>query len=763
MLRDRRYGSGIGERLGFLPDSFQRTVPDAVWLHAVSVGEVLSAVELIRQLRRELPGSPVFVSCTTLAGREAAHAKLTGLADGVFFAPVDMVWIVRRVLRRIRPAVVVVLETEIWLNLYRETKRAGSGLVIVNGRISDKAWPSYQKWARFFAAALEFPDRILVQSEEQRRRYVQVGAPPERVAVAGNLKYDFNPRSGGVSEPVARWLASTTGPLWIAASTVAPEFEGDCDEDDAVLAAWSALRGVRLLIAPRKPERFDIVAGKLDRLGIRYARRTRLPENEDAPVLLLDSIGELGAVFVHADVVFMGGTLAHRGGHNILEPAASGRVVICGPHLENFAEIQAAFRAGGGIVEIADAAELGGAVQRVLAGAHADVGSRAQALAEQERGATTRAVNAIMQARWSALPRTQHLGLWLLSRLWLAGGWITRAVTGTERLPVRVVSVGGLVMGGSGKTPVVRDIARTLAADGLSVAVLTRGYRRESAEPVTVLGRGTEAPVRLTGDEAQTILRDGASALGIGADRALAGRELIRRLGQPDLFLLDDGFQHARVARDRDIVVLDGLDPLAGGGVFPLGRMREPLVALRRAHAVIITRAEGRRFDGLLRELDRINPSLTVVLAETEPRAFVNVRTGERDAVETWRGRSVAAFCGLGNPEGFRRTLQTLGVDVPRFTAFPDHHRYSQEDIVALRTTQATLVTTEKDAVKLGEIGEDIWYLEVGLKYKAGRLRGRQASGSEPTDYCWMSVSTSQVVHSLVQSSSPMPPMNFAD
>ncbi|MDZ4800801.1 MAG: glycosyltransferase N-terminal domain-containing protein, partial [Bryobacteraceae bacterium] len=294
IFRDRRYAKHIGERFGALPASFERTVPDTVWLHAVSVGEVLSAVALIRQIRQELKGCTVFVSCTTLAGRDAAESKLAGLADGVFFAPLDLVWAVRKVIRRIRPAVLVVMETEIWPNLYREAKRAGVGLVVVNGRISDKAFPSYQRWAGLFGAVLSLPDRILVQSEEQRRRYLALGAPTDRVAVGGNLKYDFDPLGASVSAPVAAWLArSGTGRLWIAASTVGPEFDGDCDEDDAVLLAYEELDDVRIIVAPRRPERFDLVAAKLEAKWVRFARRTRLPENEDAPVLLLDSVGEL--------------------------------------------------------------------------------------------------------------------------------------------------------------------------------------------------------------------------------------------------------------------------------------------------------------------------------------------------------------------------------------------------------------------------------------------------------------------------------------
>ena len=182
---------------------------------------------------------PIYVSTTTLAGRATADQKLAGLADGVFFAPLDYRSMVRRVLRRLRPALVVVLETEIWPNLYRESKRAGASLMIVNGRISDRALPRYRRWRGFFRHVLCWPDAILAQSEEDARRFVIAGAPPDRVRVAGNLKYDFTPPASGIAPEIARFL-DRIGPreIWIAASTMAPMTAGDVDEDDAVLAAF---------------------------------------------------------------------------------------------------------------------------------------------------------------------------------------------------------------------------------------------------------------------------------------------------------------------------------------------------------------------------------------------------------------------------------------------------------------------------------------------------------------------------------------------
>src|ERR1035441_9618674 len=183
-LRNRGYWRSLPQRFGFLPRSYRQTGPGAIWLHAVSVGEVLSALGFLRRLRAEFPHCGLFVSTSTLAGRAAADQKLRGLADGVFYAPVDSVFVVRRVLRAIKPSVVAIMETEIWPNLFREVKRTGAGLAIVNGRISDRAFPRYLRLGRVFPVVLAAVDTLLAQTEEMRQRFLALGA--ERVAVGGN-------------------------------------------------------------------------------------------------------------------------------------------------------------------------------------------------------------------------------------------------------------------------------------------------------------------------------------------------------------------------------------------------------------------------------------------------------------------------------------------------------------------------------------------------------------------------------------------------
>ena len=201
-LGNRAYWRSLPQRFGFLPHSFRQIGPGAIWLHAVSMGEILACVEFARGLKAEFPRSRLFVSTSTLAGRTTAEQKLVDIADGIFFAPVDYVFVVRRVLRTLKPALVVVAETEIWPNLFREVRRTGAGLAIVNGRISDRALPKYLRFRWVFPAVLASVDIILAQTEEMRQRFRALGAG--LVSVAGNLKYDFTPRQASAASPVVQ-------------------------------------------------------------------------------------------------------------------------------------------------------------------------------------------------------------------------------------------------------------------------------------------------------------------------------------------------------------------------------------------------------------------------------------------------------------------------------------------------------------------------------------------------------------------------------
>ena len=748
-MRSRAWLRSLPERFGFLPSTFQQTAAGSIWLHAVSVGEVLATLELARRLREACPRSPLYVSAGTVAGYATARARLEGIAAGVFFAPLDYAFAVRRVLRRLLPSVVAVAETEIWPNLFREVKRTGAGLLIVNGRISDAALPKYQRLLPFFRHVLAAPDLILAQNAEMRARFLSIGAPPEKVFDGGNLKYDFAAHEAPADSPVRLFIERhSPARVWIAASTMPPAAPGDVDEDDAVIAAFTSLaaREPRLLLVlvPRKPERFDAVARKLEDAGVRFLRRSTLGATaalELPGVLLLDTIGELSGLFALADVVFMGGTLAARGGHNILEPALFARPVVMGPHMENFRDIAREFLAAGGAVEIDCPAALAPAVAALLASpARArETGRAALAAAEARRGATARAVAHTGKLLACCYPCRRPalaalLLLWPLARLWEWGGRLkrARALARRVRLPAPVLSIGNITMGGTGKTPFVLFLAERLRAAGRRPGILTRGYGRHSPEKHLVLEAGAPVPVAHSGDEPQIFLRAGVAPVGIGPNRAQTGGELIRRF-DTDVLLLDDGFQHHRLDRRLDIVLIDALEPFGGCEVFPLGRLREPLADLRRAGVFVLTRSDyARAPEAIEARLRRYNPHAPVFRAGVEPRAWVDYATGEQAEPARFTGDRVAAFCGLGNPRSFWGTLEALGIQPLDRFAFPDHHLYRPHELRRMadqfrRSGAQILLTTEKDMLNLCADCEALiaplrlWWLRIGVAVERER------------------------------------------
>jgi tetraacyldisaccharide 4''-kinase len=719
LVSRRAYWSHFGERLGFLPRSFRRTAPGSIWLHAVSAGEVATVVPLIQRIRAGDPRVAIFVSTTTLAGRSAADKRLRELADGVFFCPLDYPSCVRRVLNAIKPSMVMILETEIWPSLYCESKRFGACLILVNARISSKSWPHYAAMKWFFAPVLRLADAVFPQSIADRDRYYQLGVPLARLHTAGNLKYD-------ASSTVPKMVLPTfdARQVWIAASTVGPgdsrNYKHDVDEDDIVLDAFQTLSvefpELLLILAPRQPVRFDEAAGKLRERGISFIRRTAI-QNQFHPslrlpgVLLLDTIGELSGAFSMANVVFVGGSIAPRGGHNILEPAACGVPIITGKHMENFEAIARDFADGGALVQVESREDLAPAVAQLLreSSTAEAMGRRARQIVVQQQGAAERVMEKVWPIYWSANMVVSpgiasRIVLAPMAKLWEAGGVVKRRrdLARQQRLPVPVISIGGITVGGAGKTPFTSYLTGCLRSRGYHPAVLTRGYRRATPAKNIVVPAGADVSPALTGDEAQIFLRAGICPVGIGADRAETGRLLLDHF-PADLFVLDDGFQHAKLHRDIDIVVIDGLMPFGRGFVIPLGRLREPVEALGRADVLIVSRADhDPRFEHLRKKLRQFNQTAPIFRVRTRPRQWRIC--SKRQVVDELPAKNVGAFCALGNPQGFWNTLNEMGLNLVFQWTFPDHHAYQQLELKrvasqALAAGAEMLVTTEKDRI----------------------------------------------------------------
>lgn len=397
-VRYRKYVGSVAERMGRLPVSFNLDGDESIWIHAVSVGETLAARTLIDDLRDRYPNLRLFLSTTTLTGRQVARTRLQGL-DAVFFFPFDIPVFINRTLRLVRPRLFIMIETELWPNLLRACRRQGVKTMLVNGRISARSYPRYRLVRRFFRGVLDNVDRMCMQSEESARRIVDIGADPARVTVTGNLKFDaLDPpttAARGAGRILRYFRLPADRPVFMAASTLK-------GEEAPVLAAFAAVRRLHpsalLVIAPRKPERFHETVVLARQEGLRVLRRMELVDAEPrADVVVLDSIGELAHLLQIATVVFVGGSLVNQGGHNILEPAVYSKPIVFGPSMDNFAEIADVFLRNQAAIQLSSAEELPPVVVRLFGDPveRARLGAAARALLDAHRGAKERTLDAI--------------------------------------------------------------------------------------------------------------------------------------------------------------------------------------------------------------------------------------------------------------------------------------------------------------------------------------------------------------------------------
>ena len=395
-----KYLRTFTERMGRLPVYLNVDGDRAVWIHAVSVGEVLAARPLVPALRERLPSHRIFLSTTTMTGNAVAKKAVRGI-DGLFYAPFDFPHPVRHALEVVNPSLLVLIETELWPNLIHEAHRRGTRVAVVNGRLSPRSFRRYRRARRVVGRVLSEVDLFLMQGESHAERIRALGAPPGQVQVTGNLKFDAV-EPGRVPERLARLLQAAPGapsasrPLWIAGSTVT-------GEEELVLQAFHRVRQrvpeARLLVAPRHPERFSAVLPLVEAAGFRCLRRSDLDPLawQDGEVMLLDTLGELSQLYALASVVFVGGSLVPSGGHNILEPAVAGKPVIVGPHMENFQEIAEQFRADRAMLQVGSADELGDEVASLMLDdvRRLGLGERARELVGRNRGAVGRSTDAL--------------------------------------------------------------------------------------------------------------------------------------------------------------------------------------------------------------------------------------------------------------------------------------------------------------------------------------------------------------------------------
>ena len=401
--RYKKYVGSLGQRMGYLPVSFNMDGDESIWIHAVSVGEVLTARPLISELKRRYPNLRMFLSTTTMAGQQLARRSVQDV-DAVFYFPFDLGFVVRRTLNLVRPKLFIMMETEIWPNLLRECRARGIKTAVVNGRLSARSFPRYRLIRPMMRRVLDHIDKFLVQSEESARRFIDLGADPARVVVTGSLKFDSLEVSPTALQARARdrvlryFRVPASRPVIVAGSTMK-------GEEASVLRAFRRVRSAApntlLVLAPRNPERFAEAEQLARAEGWKVARRSDLAVDAEprVDIVILDTIGELATIYQIGTIVFVGGSLVPTGGHNVLEPAVFGKPIVFGPNMQNFLEIAEAFVTNGAGVQLENDEQLEPAFVELMGDPvrRARLGAAARALVEANRGANEKSVAVLSQ------------------------------------------------------------------------------------------------------------------------------------------------------------------------------------------------------------------------------------------------------------------------------------------------------------------------------------------------------------------------------
>lgn len=393
-VRHGKYRRGFAERMGRVPERLQLDGRPVIWVHAVSLGEVLAVGGMVGRMKARFPQHRVVISTTTDTGQDLARKRFG--AENVLYFPMDFAFAIRPYFRALQPEMVILAETEFWPNFLRLAHAQGARIVVVNARISDRSLPRYLRYGWALQRMLAHVDVFLAQTPEDARRLQLIGARAERIEVTGNLKFDISePDPPAIVDRLRRFFDSdSAGPVLICGSTVE-------DEERPLLKAFENIRVSHpravMILAPRHPERFDAVASLIREMGIPSQRRSLWQtESLAGGVLLVDTIGELSALYALADVAFVGGSLVPRGGHNIIEPAQYGVAIVTGNHTENFRDIVGLFQ-GHDAVRIVGLAELPLILMQLLANdaERQALGRRARETLQSQQGATERTLLAL--------------------------------------------------------------------------------------------------------------------------------------------------------------------------------------------------------------------------------------------------------------------------------------------------------------------------------------------------------------------------------
>ena len=763
-VREKGFVERIRQSLGIFPEHALDKVAKkhCIWVHAASVGEIVATSPLIKEFHKEFPQTPILVSVVTTSGYEMAN-RIIKDADAIIYFPLDLPFLAGRVLRRIHPRVFLPVETELWPNFLKTARQMHIPVMMVNGRISDRSVKQYKYLNSLLTDMIGTVTKFAMQSDIDADYIMRLGAPPELVTVTGNTKFDQTYTDVSPEEKAAiiheMGLEKAEGIL-LAGST-------HRGEEDFVLKAFKALREkhdkAKLVIAPRELLRTQEVIHLCKRAGFTVTTRTKQQEKgpQDADIVILDTIGELGKVYSVGDVVYVGGSLITHGGHNILEPAAHGKAIIVGHYMFNFKDTHALFKKREACITVNNAQELANEVvnlfddeayrRRLEKETLAIVGenkgaSRKSAIILREtleeyesrpenrqRARSTQKINNF-QTYFIDLVHNKEVDgiaentltaiLYVFSKIYallvdIKLWGYRQGIFSRKKLDCFVISLGNVTVGGTGKTPTAQRLASDIRDMGYKVVILNRGYRAKWHGKVGIVSDGQRLHMTAAdaGDEAFMLAKHLPKVpVLIGADRSVTGQYAIENFGA-EVAILDDGFQHWQLERDMDILLVDAVNVFGNGYMLPRGTLREPISHISRADVCLLTKvdqaAEGSR-EYIRDTVHRYNDGAQIVESIHEPRRFIPLAdwyvdiAGEGVDVNQMRGRKIMAVSAIGNPASFEQTLSDLGVIIIESLRYPDHHDYSMlemSDILrqAENMGAEAIVITEKYGKRCGE------------------------------------------------------------
>ena len=625
---------------------------DCIWIHGASVGEIVATSPIVKEIKRIMPERKVLVSAFTVAGYNMAK-QIIPEADGYVYFPLDLPWVAESVVRRVHPGIFMPVETELWPNFLKAIRERNIPVMMVNGRISERSVRTYRYLFSIWRDMLRTVSRFCMQSSIDANYITHLGADPKKIFVTGNTKFDQT-YAEVTPEDLSAYktelgLGEDAYPVIVAGSTHAPE-------EDIVLTAFSRLRKqypkARLVIAPRRIERVDEIRRLTGKFGYGNGLRSKLKKSNgprpEYPVVLIDTIGELGRIYAVGDIVYVGGSLKKGyGGHNVLEPAAHAKPILVGPDMLSFKDSYSLLTKAGACLTVYNANDLAKAFLEIAGNdvLRKQMGDASMQVIRENRGAALHTIHyltdlldkttvphaytkaypintrnfndvgggglkhgaAIIQyifhmAHSPERPWYAFILLGFLRGLSYVYGfgarvnlWLYEAgILTTRKLDCCVISIGNITVGGTGKTPTAQRVAMMIKNMGYRVVILNRGYRSHWNKPLGVVSDGEKIYMTSyeAGDEAYLMAKmmPGVPVV-IGKNRDVTGSYAVEKL-QAEVIIMDDGYQHWQLKRDLDIVLVDTLNMFGNGCLLPRGILREPLNHLDRADMFLFTKSD---------------------------------------------------------------------------------------------------------------------------------------------------------------------------